>query len=604
MLEKPVNQPNENDAPFRRFEDAYSGIDKYLASKGMTYAVTETKEGTQQTPLAQFIALPTEIIIRDDGAETRQEFRIEGINSQGKYLQPINVPSSRFYAMTWPLENWGFDANIMPGAACKDKLRYAISEAGRAVAVRRTIYEHLGWRKIDGRWVYLYNGGSVGADGLCVSLDGALSAYSLPEQGDSMLPTLKILDVLPKHIAIPLLGHVFLAPLREFLSIAGCTPAYTLFLAGASGSKKSTAAALALAHFGREFNAQHLPANFHDTANALRKKAFAVKDAPLVVDDFHPAGDLKERKAMDSIAQAMSRAWGDLVERSRLRPDTAFQTAQPPRSLGIMTGEDLPDIGESGLARFFLVDVKRNDIIVDKELSSLQQQAENGELAASMRSYIEWIRPRADSLPKALADDFKRYRDEARKKLAGTHDRQPPAVAWLLLGYRMMLDCAVDRGELSKERRKILFIEAIDVLTSAARAQKRDMAQTSPVKLFVNTLFELEASGEVIISEFYSLRNSAAYPVDVQGRVGYRDDRYIYLFPTASFNAVNTAMIKGGSIFPIKRYELWKRMREIGLIEPSSDGELTYNKTINGKSSRFVFIKRDRAEQILNEEPA
>ncbi len=591
-----INTPSKT-SPFTRFEQAYCGIDGYKAEHGRTYSVKIDEHGEEQrTPLAGFIALPVEAIARDDGAEVKQEFVIEGINATGQQLPAVTVPAGKLAAMGWPLEAWGFAANIMPGQANKDKLRYAIAEAGSKSAIHRTIYTHTGWRKLPSSgWMYLYQGGAVGHDGVSVELEGALASYSLPKQGGKMLPSLSLLDVLPHRIAIPLLGHVFLAPLVEFLQQAGCPPLYTLFLAGSSGAKKSTAASLALAHFGAEFNAGHMPSNFHDTASTIQKKAFSIKDAPLLVDDLHPVADQRERNRMDGIAQTMARAWGDRAERGRMRADLTLQTAQPPRGLGMMTGESLPDVGESGVARFFLVDVKRGEIQITSQLTDTQRRAAGGELAASMRSYIEWLLPQADILPEVLRTMFETYRQAARNRLDGAHDRQPPAVAWLLIGYDMMLKALEARKEISTSQKQTFFHEAAKVLIELAKDQRRDMVQEAPAELFLSTLAELEASGAVYIKD---LRTLPVSNLQTAPMVGCRDEHFTYLLPMAAYGAVNKALRETGRCFPISRPQLWKHLAERDLIEPDPKGNPSRTKRVGNEAGKYIWLKQLQNEQI------
>lgn len=587
---------NNTPSPFDRFEQAYSGIDGYSASRGRTYAVKVDEHGEEQrTTLAQFIALPVETITRDDGAEVKREFLIDGISSTGQRLPSVVVPAGKLAAMTWPLEAWGFAANINPGQSNRDKLRYAITAAGARSAKERTVFTHTGWRRrSDGGWMYLHGGGAVGCDGVSVELEGALSSYVLPDRGGDMLPSLRLLEVLPRRIAIPLLGHVFLAPLVEFLQQAGCSPLYTLFLAGSSGAKKTSAASLALAHFGAEFNAGRLPGNFHDTAAAIGKKAFLVKDAPLLIDDLHPVADPRERARMDGIAQNMARAWGDRTERGRMRSDLTLQTAQPPRGIGIITGESLPDVGESGVARFFLVDVHRGEIQISPHLTDAQRRAAQGELAASMRSYLEWLLPQADNLPDILRQRFEIFREAARNRLTGAHDRQPPAVAWLLLGYDAMLRALEARGEITPCRKEELSHEAAELLVTLANDQCRDMVQEAPAELFLSTLAELEASKAIYIRDLCALPSSSIQTVPM---VGCQDERFTYLLPLAAYGSVNEALRKTGRCFPISRPQLWKHLIEQGLIEPDLKGNPSRTKRIGNEVGKYIWLKRPRNEQ-------
>lgn len=413
------------DSPFLPFDSAYADVFGYLTQHGTTYHISKTQDGERRTPLANFVALPVEEITRDNGIDTQTKFLIEGITSSGKPLPQVSIPAAKFASMNWVYEYWNLAANIYPGQAIKDKLRFAIQEAGKNHVTHRTVYTHTGWKKINGTWCFLYHGGAIGCEDVSVELKGALEAYTMPDQGGSMLVSLKMLDVLPARIAVPLLGHVFLAPLCSFMETAGCVPAYTLFLAGSSGAKKSTAAAIALSHFGRAFDSSHLPANFHCTANSLREMSFILKDVPLLVDDFHPVSDLRTKRIMDGIAQELSRAWGDRAARSKLGADSSMMVPHPPRGLGMMTGESEPDVSQSGLARFFTVDVRKTDIAITEELSALQQQAAKGALSASMRSYIEWLIPQCEKLPQVLRAKFEAYRAKAREALSSAMTVSP-----------------------------------------------------------------------------------------------------------------------------------------------------------------------------------
>lgn len=592
---------------FQRFTEAYREERSYEVSHGRTYSLVETQNGVERKLLADFAALPVEAVLRDDGAESSQEFTVEGISSMGRALPPITVAAAKFGSMAWALEGWGLDANIQPGQSVREKLRHAIQSVGRRTAVSRTVYTHTGWRRIGGGWAYLYHGGAVGAEHVSVELEGALGAYALGDENGDVRASLRLMDVLPLRVAIPLLGQVYLAPLCEFLTQAGCTPMHTLFLAGTSGAKKTTAASLALAHFGRAFKYDHVPASFRDTANALRRKAFLTKDMPLLIDDLHPTADRREHSRMDEAAQAMARAWGDRSERGRMTASLSLHTAQPPRGVGIMTGEDLPDIGESGLARFFLVDVKPGDVRITQALGALQRDAAEGRLAAAMRGYIQWLQPQADALPELLRGDFEDLRDKVRKRLTGVHDRQPGAIASMLLGIRMMLNWGADTGVLSAQEVSALNAQALDTLVDIADAQRQVAQQESPVRLFLETLNELAVTGRVRISAV--TEDAAWLPSTLDADpVGYMDSTYLYLLPTVAYGAVNREMQSTGRVLPVSQSTMWKRGMEQGYVQEHAGGTPSKTKSLLGRSVRVVWFRLDRLREMglftREEEPA
>ena len=321
---------------------------------------------------------------------------------------------------------------------------------------RRTEYTHTGWRKIGGAWAYLHGGGAIGAPQVKTVLDGGLAQYSLDagetSAKDGYRESRGLMAVMSEHVAVPLLCCVYLAPLRHFLQQAGIPPSFAAFFVGKGGGRKSTAAALALSHFGN-FTAQTMPASFHDTANSIRAKAFSLKDMPLVVDDYHPTQSPQERRKMEGMAQELARAFGDNSARARMNADRTLQLAQPPRCLAIMTGEDLPQIGESGLARFFVARVTAEDVPISEALTQAQENAMQGKLQAAMAGYIEFLLRQADDLPKNLKAEWTKLRAEAQRRLPkGSHARNMGAIAHLMLGWEIMLTYGYTLGEITREQ--------------------------------------------------------------------------------------------------------------------------------------------------------
>jgi len=165
--------------------------------------------------------------------------------------------------------------------------------------------------------------------------------------------------------------------LNEFFRQAGYEPLYLLFLVGRTQTRKSTLAALMLSFFG-EFSASTLPCSFKDTANAIEKKGYILKDTLNVVDDYHPAMTSKERQTMDTIMQALSRGYGDRKGRDRMNPDISLRESSAPRGNVIITGEDIPDIGQSGIARNFIIELMPDDVPLSEYLNRSQQYAQDG----------------------------------------------------------------------------------------------------------------------------------------------------------------------------------------------------------------------------------
>lgn len=574
----------------------------------------ETAEGPK--PLANFVVLPRAVVTRDDGVNVQQETVLDGWTMDGAALPRVTVKTDQFDSMGWVTKNWDFRANIAPGNTVKDRLRYAISEVGRETCERVTQYTHTGWRKIGGKWAYLYEGGAIGAENVTVSLGSGLDMYRLDGSGaeefdtisfsDGASVTLALNGIIAEHVCIPLLGTVFLAPLREFLAATGVAPAYALFLLGGTGSRKSTAAALALSHFGN-FTGKSLPASFNDTANFIRKKAFLLKDAPIVVDDYHPVTSLQERKKMEATAQSLARAFGDGAERGRMKSDLTLQESMPPRGVAIISGEDTPGVGESGMARFYVVNVGKDDVPPTEGLTEMQELARKGYLQKSMRGYIRWILQQIDDMPKLLHDGFIRNRAIALEKTKGQHGRTAEAIAHMMLGYDSMLRYLRDVGLLSTDECVKMSAHAWHVVSDNSKRQADDMREDRPSKIFLATI------GELLVSRGAAVRDLTSLPGE-EGRangtpkdmIGYMDADFYYLMPNVAYRAVAKLCNDQGQAFPLTAKMLYKQMREDGVLtaENTTSTSATRPKWIDGKSQRLLWIPRRMIDgpKVANEQ--
>ena len=577
----------------------YGQVEGYGAQDGGIVQITS--DGPK--PLTDFVVVPRLELIHDDGATRTLQFVFDGWDSNGRPFDRATINSNELNSMAWLTDKWGFHANIRPGTANRDKVVWAIKKVGQIAAKQVVEYSHTGWRRIDGEWCYLYHGGAIGKEGVTVDMGDALKTYRLDGSGapgfdaisykDAAQRSLQIQNIVKPEIGIALLGTSYLAPLREFMSQTDITPAFCLFLYGESGTHKTTAASLAMAHFGN-FHAKNPPASFNDTANQIRKKAFLVKDAPILVDDYHPTQSQQERRQMAATAQALSRAFGDGSDRGRLNADTSIRAVTPPRSVGIITGEDLPAIGASGLARFFVLDIDKGDIPITKELTQLQEDARAGYLQKAMRGYITWLAKQTDSLPGKLQKLFIMYREDIRQASDGAHDRAPEAVACIMMGYQMMLQYFRDIGAVDSDTALAMIMDAKKTLTETSQRQTQSMEAEKPTRIFLDMLSELMASKEVYTEDLHPDPDNPQEIPPAADLVGYEDQNYYYFLPNVVHAKVCTLCRQQGVEFPVSFKALGKHLKTDGVLQMTTgNASTTKGKFVHGKLVRLLWIPRD-----------
>lgn len=599
-------------SPSERAAQLFGKIPGYCAADGCICRVAA--DGGRK-PICDFVAIPHSEIMQDDGVNRNMAFEVDAWTQDGRQLPRTRVKASDFGGMGWVTSAWGLQANVMPGNSAKDHARYAIAAVGKMTAAHITEYSHTGWRKIAGKWCYLYHGGAVGADGVRVNLDGGLSGYRLDGAGAAGFDGISaaaaaaaswgIRNVIAPHVAIPLLGTIYLAPLWEFLNQTNVKPSYGLYLAGGTGSRKSTSAALALSHFGN-FTSKTLPASFHDTGNTIRRRAFILKDMPFVVDDFHPTGSQQEKRQLKEIAQSLSRMAGDGAERGRMRPDGTLQPATPPRCVTIITGEDIPDVGESGLARYYMVSIQPNDVPISAELTAAQEMARNGYMQRAMLGYIEWLRAQADELPETLHKRFLDMRTWATEKAKDQHARAPETIAHILTGYYMMLLYFRHVGLLDQDACTAAIAEAMATLTATSKEQARIIKEDKPVNIFLDSVAELLASKEVFVTDISASATEGGKPSAAVGRelVGCRDESYYYLIPRIIYKCVQELCVKQGSTFPISLRSLYRDLRTADILRSGvncTEERPTKSKRIGDNSIFYLWIPRDKIDGAHDE---
>ncbi len=287
---------------------------------------------------------------------------------------------------------------------------------------------------------------------------------------------LQFLGIAPQGTALALLSFVHLAPLREFATIK---PNFGLFLSGGTGCGKTTITALIMSFFGN-FDKSAFPASFTDTANAIGEKAFLVKDMPLWVDDYHPTSSPQTKKRMDDTAQRIARLYGDNNTRARMRLDGTLRPEKPARGLCIVTGEQLPLVDESGLARFFILPIEKGDIPLSPEddarnISLTDMQNNAHWLAEALRAYVEWLSLRTEELTPTIKRLLIEYRQAAQVEILGAHLRLGEAVAHLMVGLHFMLMFYSEVGVLSKEQTEELTYNALELFCKLAKKQSEEM---------------------------------------------------------------------------------------------------------------------------------
>ena len=617
----------------------------YYHNSNSLYMHKETKYGKAESKLCNFVPCIESEKTVDDGATTETRLVLKGIHSDGSILPSVEISASELSSFNWLIEKWGAKCIIDVGQSKKDNVRCFIQMTSQ-LADHVTEYRVTGWKKIGEEWQYLMPQGfpsrgschrkvtdevealplhpdncstgevstsstasgppSPQGEGLNVVLKGKLQHYS-GEQTYDVEDILAVQDLYhkppaPSHVMHPLIAFTFLTPLNEFLRQAGCMPKFVLFLTGRTGTRKSTLAALFLSFFG-QFTSSDLPMSFRDTANSIIANAFTLKDVLTCIDDFYPS-DNAEMKKLNATAQTVMRAYGDRTGRARLRSDSTLMESRPPQGNAIITGELSPDVGESGTARYFALELKEDDVDLTY-LGLNQKDASDGAYRRTMYAYTEWMKRKFLS-DKELTDKFiewlrllyKDYRSDYLHHNLTCHGRLPETVACLMIGMRFFLQFMEENGVIKKEDREIDLEEFRKLLYSLADIQSKNVERDKPALIFVSKLCALIEGGKVLLTERSRPESFDPFP---PGYIGCQDEDYYYLNTNLAHSAVKKLCAEQGESFPVSVKALVKALVEEDLIKTTASSN-TVTIRYCGAGRRFLALDKSKVEQLIDTE--
>ena len=559
-----------------------------------------------QVQIANFSAEIVSQVVVDDGTEDfRCEFRIKA-NVYGRSRE-FTVDSEQFAKMDWHFKHLGPLASITPGY--KDHVRHAIQTISKCDK-REVVYRHLGWRRIDDRWVFLHRDGFIDADsvgacpewpGYSVSLEQQLKCFCFEfvptgdELTNAVQASMTMVDVAARYV-----GFVLLA--ATYRAVLGCCN-FSVWMHGQTGCGKTELSALAQRHFGREMDAKTLPLSWVDTANSMEVVAFAAKDCLTVADDYNGQVPLK---AVDRFI----RAQGNSAGRTRLTRDGQVIAGKYPRGLAFCTAEDVP-MEHSGVARCVLAELPGQGAegCTDWEkLTIAQQMASEGQFEIAMAGFIRWVASQYDVITKRLADRSSILRNQLARD--SSHKRTPDSIASLVAGLELFVDFAVDCGALSQEQAAVFLDEGRESLIWIADQQGEFHRSADPVERFVDLLQTAIDSGEAYITDM-----DGSLPFDSNTFTGHRNmgwefdvvqnqwvhrgrhigwlkvaDNELYLSPGQTDTAIRQIGERAKYPLAIGRDTLWRRLKEAGRLVRWDDDRCTTKVTVESKRARVLVL--------------
>jgi hypothetical protein len=569
-----------------------SACGKYFLQSGCFYRLKTVKVefgGTIEVPvlLSSFHARVTEDLTRDDGLEEKKTFALEGALASKRPLPHREVPSSQFDGLAWIPSTWGVEPAVLP--AQTDHVAYAIRLYSGDVP-RRTIFTHLGFRRVESGLVYLHAAGAIGAKNIEVDVarDG-LQRYALPDSAEDARGAMRVsLDFLSSglpQVVYPAWALPWRAALCEFLR---CTvmPHWV----GGSGKLKSSLAAAILAHHGDFRTKEDLPGRWEFTDNILEKGSFLAKDVLFVIDDLNPESTRIRKEELERRFSRIAASVGNLTGRRRMGSNLATRLEYFPRGLVLSTGEYTANLPSSRLARIFPIPFDEGAVDPEK-LGELQKKLHV--LPHVMRAFIEHLRSQDESFRERLKEKFERYREDALE-LRGLHSRLPENVSHLYLGFELGMTFAVTLDAIEKTLAQAHIARAWEIFCTLAREHGRVIGEERPVAAFLGTIEEALAQGRAWLADpSTGLLASGDAGVGSE-KLGWADGEGIYLLPAAAYKFASGRLEYRGGVQVSERalHKLLEEDRKL-LRSESEPDRLTPNKWCEDTTHRVLWLRRD-----------
>ena len=445
---------------------------------------------------------------------------------------------------------------------------------------REVIYSHTGWR--DGK--YLMPNGYIDKDGF--HKEGELRVelptnpaylrnyYLMPPVSEEIqkeaLQSIRedLLKVFPYHITLPLLAHVFLAPLIGLLDQSW---PYAMWIKGTTGHFKSTYTNMMMSFFGHFTGTTGSTESWQTTGNAIEKGGYYVKDCLYTIDDY------KKVSVTDKMVTTVMQNYGDRHGRGRLRADTSHQQTWYIRGLMISTGEDSPTGEASVVARTLMLPItakgdsdrltsaRRFQKVYPSIMSSyiqylinLYPDIDQDELMPKLTSYAKEYNTSHNRVNMNLA--LNRFAWEIASKFLGMEDLTPTYLQSLNKIAEVMGD--MTKAETAAE----LYIEALESLLSSEQC-------------YLETCGNTDSGGRI-----GGLGRATC--------IGFVDEEYVYLLGNPALAEVNKMRTQiCGQPLKYSNRAIYDQLIEEDILVPK-DGICTFTKRLGDRTRRVIRLRK------------
>ncbi|HEY1015812.1 MAG TPA: DUF927 domain-containing protein, partial [Herpetosiphonaceae bacterium] len=561
----------------------------YLAEGGqMLYCTTDRFGQPKEDIISDFTAQIIAEQVAEDGAK---QFTLAGKTAAGRPFQ-FDIDATAFAeerSLKAALTN-AAGAGATVRARMTPHLGAAIQRLSGEVE-RRHRFTRTGWH--DDR--FLIPGREP--DATTIHLHRKLP-YRIPADADLELGK-QALEALVQAIgperATVALAFALQAPLAQ---LAGWrNERYGLFIAGRTGSLKSSWAQVLMCLYGPDFlkDEQLIKWGPGATHGAVMALAAHAVDVPLMIDNYKPNTTGKDEftKLIHNIVEG--------GEKDRLNRAAELRETKPVFCWPLVTGEDVPDSDPASLARVLVLNFAWQRGEINEQLALAQQHAAH--LSAVGRVWLEWLETEAGrKVAERAAEQFAERRRAWATELM---KRRPDMVNTLRVAANLATNeltwsVLVEHPDLGAWATTYADQQTAG-LEAIAGTMANYTAESLEASRYVVALRELLGTGRCELLDI----TSTSTLIDRDRVIGWRDDdaKMAYLLPGAARQAVDR-YLGPGALGGLSEKTLNSQLDGLGMIAVKEAGHFTKPKWIERKPQRVLWIKLTDLLGKSSEEPA
>lgn len=404
-----------------------------------------------------------------------------------------------------------------------------------------TEYHSPGWYEENGKWNYFNCKTNVLREQSSIKIvTENAGAYKVNEREENLaIKFWEMQNLTRGPQALIVMAYVILASLYSIFKAAGLLPKGVLALIGPQSTRK-TSLALVLGKLLERSESMTPKYNMRSTPTSIDEALEDFKDSVLIVDDLSPSEDSLHRRELERTLEHVVRIFGDANTRQRSKN---YAKAYEPKGLAILTGEYMNAVA-STLSRMIILQIDTDT--VDLDVLSYYQKNHHI-LPGFLWNFLTFCAKNQMHIIDFLKARFVEKRLEVRGKYnpdrLGEYRVELELAMEILVMYYSELQC-FDSGALSDFANS--FSTEIDLLL---KENQRVQSVKQPFSQIVETIKWL------LIEE--QICNLPEMKGDVK-RNFYKDDRYLYLYPTAFLKSIEAYAAQCGestSIYNISYLE-------------------------------------------------